>query len=62
MAEEGWRGLLSISELTQPFFAEHEQVDARSVIDFMVRDEDNASSIFACLNAARETRARCAAR
>ena len=54
MAEQGWRGLLSISELTGPFFKKYQQVDARNVMDFMVRDETNASSIVACLRAARE--------
>ncbi len=54
MAEQGWRGLLSISELTDPFFKKYQQVDARNVMDFMVRDETNASSIVACLRAARE--------
>ncbi len=53
-AEQGWRGLLSISELTQPFFAKHDRVDARSVAEFMVRDDSNPSSIVACLHAARE--------
>ena len=56
MAEQGWRGLLSISELTS-FFEEHYQsqgVDAKRVMDFMVSDENNASSIFCCLRAARE--------
>jgi uncharacterized alpha-E superfamily protein len=53
-AEQGWRGLLSISELT-PFFGEkYKEVEAKSVMDFMVRDESNASSIVCCLHAARE--------
>jgi uncharacterized alpha-E superfamily protein len=54
MAEQGWRGLLSISELTQPFFRKYQEVNARSVMDFMLRDESNPSSIVACLHAARE--------
>ncbi len=54
MAEQGWRGLLSISELTGPFFQKYKEVSARNVMNFMVRDETNASSIVACLHAARE--------
>ena len=54
MAEQGWRGLLSISELTSAFAQRGEEVTARPVMDFMVRDENNYSSIWNCLRAARE--------
>ena len=54
MAERGWRGLLSISELTGAFGQKYKRVDAGSVMHFMVRDESNLSSIFCCLRAARE--------
>ena len=54
MAEQGWRGLLSISELTGTFEERYREVDARNVMDFMVRDEGNLSSIWNCLRAARE--------
>jgi len=55
MAEKGWRGLLSISELTPFYEAKYgKQVSARDVMDFMVRDEGNLSSIYCCLRAARE--------
>ncbi len=54
MSEQGWSGLLSISELTGPFSKKHREVNARSVMEFMVRDETNLSSILACLRAARE--------
>ena len=53
-SEQGWSGLLSISELTGPFSQKHGEVNARSVMEFMVRDETNLSSIVACLRAARE--------
>jgi uncharacterized alpha-E superfamily protein len=53
-AEQGWRGLLSISELTWNFSKKYSEVSARNVMDFMVRDADNPSSILACLRAARE--------
>ena len=36
---DGWRGLLSISELTGLFSQHHQQLDAASVMEFMVRDE-----------------------
>jgi uncharacterized alpha-E superfamily protein len=54
MAEQGWRGLLSISELTGVFGQRGQPVTARNVMDFMVRDENNLSSIWNCLRAARE--------
>jgi len=54
MAELGWRGLLSISELTWNFSQKYSQPTAHNVMDFMVRDETNPSSILACLRAARE--------
>jgi uncharacterized alpha-E superfamily protein len=53
-AERGWRGLLSISELTSDFAKRHGRVTPRSVIDYMVSDADNGSSIRSCLMAARE--------
>ena len=54
MATEGWRGLLSISELTWSFSQKYREVTAHNVIDFMLRDETNPSSIVSCLRAARE--------
>jgi len=54
-AEEcSWRGLLSISELLPAYTQRHKAVRAREVMDFMVRDESNPSSILSCLSAARE--------
>ncbi|MEO8311688.1 MAG: alpha-E domain-containing protein [Caldimonas sp.] len=54
VAERGWRGLFSISELTGDFAERHGAVTPRSVIDYMVSDEKNGSSIRSCLMAARE--------
>jgi uncharacterized alpha-E superfamily protein len=54
VAEQGWRGLLSISELTASFMARYDQVEPRQVMQFMVKDESNPSSIVSCLRAARE--------
>ncbi len=54
-AEAGWRGLLSISELTADFHRRYGvAVGAKQVMEFMVRDEANPSSIHSCLRAARE--------
>jgi uncharacterized alpha-E superfamily protein len=49
-----WQGLLSISELTWSFSQRYDKLSPRSVMEFMVRDETNTSSILACLRAARE--------
>ncbi|HNB45046.1 MAG TPA: alpha-E domain-containing protein, partial [Burkholderiaceae bacterium] len=54
VAETGWRGLLSISELTADYANRYGAINARAVMDFMVRDERNPSSILCCLRAARE--------
>jgi uncharacterized alpha-E superfamily protein len=54
VAEQGWRGLLSISELTGAFQEHYGSIDARKIMQFMVRDEANMSSIHSCLRAARE--------
>ena len=53
-AEQGWRGLLSISELSASFAKRYGEVTARDVMDFMIRDESNSSSILSCVRAARE--------
>lgn len=53
-ALEGWQGMLSISELTDAFARKYGALRADQVMDFMVRDADNPSSILSCLRAARE--------
>jgi uncharacterized alpha-E superfamily protein len=53
-AERGWRGLLSINEISGDFAKRNDAVTPRSVIDYMVNDEKNGSSIRSCLMAARE--------
>ncbi len=50
----GWQGLLSISELLPAYTAAHGDINLRHVMDFMVKDESNPSSIVSCLGAARE--------
>lgn len=55
--EQAWRAMLGISELQAAFDARHGQrarLDAQDVLDFMMRDPSNPSSIVACLTAARE--------
>jgi uncharacterized alpha-E superfamily protein len=54
VAQLGWQGLLSISELISAYQARHGEVDPKRVMQFMVKDEDNPSSIASCLRAARE--------
>lgn len=54
VAQLGWQGLLSISELLPSYEALYGDVNAKDVMEFMVRDENNPSSIISCLKAARE--------
>ena len=54
VSELGWRGLLSISELSGDFALRYGDVTAATVMTYMVRDERNPSSIWSCLRAARE--------
>ena len=55
VAQAGWQGLLSISELKPAYAAKYgDGVNPRDVMDFMVRDEKNSSSIISCLKNARE--------
>jgi len=53
-AEHGWRAMLSISELSERFDEKHDSLTPKDVIDFMVREPTNPSSIASCLRAARE--------
>ena len=50
----GWQGLISISELLPTYTERYGDIRARDVMEFMVKDEDNPSSIVSCLGAARE--------
>ena len=53
-SEQTWRSLVSISELNGLYGARYSTINARNVMEFMVADENNLSSIFNCLRAARE--------
>ena len=54
VAQKGWEGLLSISELIPAYNEKHGDVTPERVLEFMVRDETNSSSIVSCLRSARE--------
>jgi uncharacterized alpha-E superfamily protein len=54
VAEQGLKGLLSISELSADYAVRHGAITSHGVLDYMVRDEKNPSSIITCLRAARE--------
>jgi uncharacterized alpha-E superfamily protein len=53
-ADKGWKGLLSISELSGDFAKHYGEVTQNSVMRYMVSDAENGSSIRNCLLAARE--------
>ncbi len=53
-AEQGWRATLGISELQSAYDQKYGRFHTRDVLDFMVRDPNNPSSILACLTGARE--------
>ena len=53
-AEQGWRATLGISELQSAYDDKYGRFHTRDVLDFMVRDPNNPSSILACLTGARE--------
>jgi len=54
VTQVGWQGLLSISELSATYTDRYGDINARDVMNFMVKDESNPSSIMSCLGAARE--------
>src|SRR4051812_37781471 len=53
-AERGWRAMLGISELQELFDHKYGLLTRRDVLDFMVRDPGNPSSIASCLKQSRE--------
>lgn len=54
VAQAGWEGLLAISELMPLYEAWHKSVNPKEVMEFMVKDELNPSSIVSCIKSARE--------
>lgn len=53
-SEAGWRAMLGISELEEEFARRKGICNQADVLDFMVRDPSNPSSIAACLKGARD--------
>ena len=54
VSEYGWQGILSISELLPAYATLHGSITQQGVMEFMVKDESNPSSVIACVRAARE--------
>jgi uncharacterized alpha-E superfamily protein len=52
--ERAWRAVLGITELQVSYDARYAEVTQDRVLDFLVRDPGNPSSILCCLQAARE--------
>ena len=53
-ALRGWQAMLSISELQALYDKKYKKLTPKDVLDFMVRDMTNPSSIASCLKQARE--------
>ncbi len=54
VAQAGWEGIVSISELDDSYAAWASSVNAKDVMNFMVKNETNSSSIVSCIQQARE--------
>ena len=52
--EQSWRKLLTISKLEESFKNHYEIINRENVLDFMIYETSNPSSIVSCLFAARE--------
>ncbi|WP_313623640.1 alpha-E domain-containing protein [Achromobacter sp.] len=52
--EGSWLGVLRISELQGLYQSKHAAISPRDVLEYMVRDPENPSSIYTCMRAARE--------
>lgn len=53
-ADQNWMAVLSITDLHEPFRKRSPAANADDVLDFLVFDASNPSSIYSCLKAARE--------
>lgn len=51
---EEWRSALASSATAQGYFAKYETLDAARVVDYLLFDPDNPSSVYACLATARQ--------
>jgi len=52
--EQSWKKLLTISKLEGSFLSKHNVINRENVLDFMIYETGNPSSIVSCLFAARE--------
>ncbi|WP_241077568.1 alpha-E domain-containing protein, partial [Achromobacter xylosoxidans] len=52
--EGSWNAVLRISELQGLYRAKHDVISPHDVLQYMVRDAENPSSIYSCMRAARE--------
>ncbi|MCS3507845.1 alpha-E domain-containing protein [Achromobacter sp. AGC78] len=52
--EGSWLGVLRISELQGLYQSKYASISPHDVLQYMVRDPENASSIYSCMRAARE--------
>ncbi|MBI3230725.1 MAG: alpha-E domain-containing protein [Burkholderiales bacterium] len=53
-AAQSWHAMLGISELQAAYDAKHDKLTTKNVIDFLVQDRSNPSSMASCLANARE--------
>jgi len=52
--EQSWKKLLTISKLKEAFYSKYDVINRENVLDFMIYETSNPSSIVSCLFAARE--------
>ena len=52
--EQSWKKLLTISKLEEAFLSKYDVINRENVLDFMIYETSNPSSIVSCLYAARE--------
>jgi uncharacterized alpha-E superfamily protein len=52
--EQSWKKLLTISKLEESFLKKYDVITCENVLDFMIYETSNPSSIVSCLFAARE--------
>lgn len=51
--EDEWASLLATAGASSSFFEKHDAATALNVVDFLIRDQENPSSVLSCINAAR---------
>jgi len=52
-AEDEWMSVIQTAGVSKAFLAKHDVADAQSVIDFLLRDKTNPSSVISVIEAAR---------